>query len=34
MTDIFDFCLSETEVKTIDSHERKHRLGPDPDRFF
>jgi len=31
--EIFDFELSDDEVKTIDGMEKAERLGPDPDRF-
>ncbi len=30
---IFDFELSEDEIKTIDNLNRDERLGPDPDKF-
>jgi diketogulonate reductase-like aldo/keto reductase len=31
--DIFDFELSEEDMKTIDNLDKGERLGPDPDNF-
>jgi diketogulonate reductase-like aldo/keto reductase len=30
---VFDFALSEAEMKAIDALDRNHRLGPHPDSF-
>lgn len=32
-TKVFDFELSDQDIKTIESLNRNHRLGPDPDEF-
>ncbi|WP_226037820.1 aldo/keto reductase [Aquibacillus saliphilus] len=32
--DIFDFTLSEEDMKTIDQMNQDHRLGPDPDELL
>jgi diketogulonate reductase-like aldo/keto reductase len=31
--DLFDFELSEADVKALDSMDRQKRFGPDPDTF-